>query len=369
MLSKLLQTECVKTGSFQLKSGEISKYYFDMKQLVSHPELLKEIGDKMFDLIDKDCNLLCGVPIGGLPVCSYISIQYNIPMIMVRDEKKTYGTQKQIEGNYKKNDKCIIIEDVITTGGSVQKTIDILKDKVDILGVIVIMNRQQGFHCSVPVKNIFTKTDIVKHKLKELISIKNSRLCFSADLDDKDYLVKMLDNIGQYIVICKIHYDFYNDESGDLKKKLIELSIKHDFLLMEDRKFVDISHTVKRQYKKYSNWVDMITVMGNVNGEIVNNLAGVLLVANMSNNSFNCSENAEHLSSQYKNNVVGFITQHRMGGNDMFCMTPGINVNTQKTDDQNYRDANEVNTDIFIVGRGIYSQKNYIDSAKMYSEI
>ena len=61
----------------------------------------------------------------------------------------------------KKKSKCIIIKDVITTGSSVQKTIDILKDKVDVIGVVVIVDRQQDCSCSVPVESLFKKTEIV----------------------------------------------------------------------------------------------------------------------------------------------------------------------------------------------------------------
>ena len=82
-------------------------------------------------------------------------------MIMVRDVVKEHGTGRKIEGNYNKKNKCIIIEDVITTGGSVNKVIELLKDKVDILGVIVIFDRQEGYNCSVPVKSVMCKTDIV----------------------------------------------------------------------------------------------------------------------------------------------------------------------------------------------------------------
>ena len=104
----------------------------------------------MYDLIGEECDLLCGVPMGGLPIRSHISTKYDIPMIMVRDVVKDHGgTSKQIEGNgYNKKNKCVIIEDVITTGGSVNKVIELLKDKVDIVGVVVILDRQEGFECS-----------------------------------------------------------------------------------------------------------------------------------------------------------------------------------------------------------------------------
>lgn len=366
MIEDLINNGCIKYGSFKLKSNEISKYYFDMKNIVSYPSLLKKIGDEIFKKIDKECDLLCGVPLGGLPVCSYISAQYDIPMIMVREQAKEYGTNKQIEGNYSKKSKCIIIEDVITSGGSVNKIIDILKDKVEIIGVIVIMDRQEGYNCSVPVKSVITKTDVVKYRLNQLIKQKNSRLCFSGDVDDKNELISILEKIGDKIVICKIHYDFYEDKDDSLKNKLIELSIKHEFLLMEDRKFVDISYTVSKQYARFSKWIDMVTVMGNINGDVVTKLSGVVLVANMSNNSFDSTENAIDISKTYPERIIGFVTQRRILDDAFFNMTPGINITSHKVDDQNYRKKEDVDTDIIIVGRGIYKSDNIVESAEQY---
>ena len=94
IIDSLLTNNCIKEGSFKLKNGEISKYYFDMKNLVSYPSLLKQIGDEIYHKIDKSqCDLICGVPIGGMPICSYISTTYNIPMIMVRKEIKFHTTK------------------------------------------------------------------------------------------------------------------------------------------------------------------------------------------------------------------------------------------------------------------------------------
>tara|TARA_B100000242_G_C43042732_1_gene486553 strand:+ start:1075 stop:2202 length:1128 start_codon:yes stop_codon:yes gene_type:complete len=367
IIGDLIENNCIKIGSFKLKSGEISKYYFDMKNIVSYPNIVRNIGDLMYQIINKEeCDIICGVPIGGLPVCSYISTKYDIPMIMVRDEVKTYGTNKQIEGTYKPTDKCIIIEDVITSGQSVQKVIDILKDKVNVVGVVVIIDRQQSYTCSLPVNSLITKTDIVRFKLSKIIKEKNSRLCFSADIGDTNKLLEIVNNIGKYIVICKIHYDFYQ-ENEEFKQKLIESSIKHNFLIMEDRKFVDISYTVQKQYKKYCNWVDMITVMGNVNSSVVEGLSGVLLVANMSNNNFDYTNQATQLSKNYKKNIIGFITQKRIQEPEMLCMTPGINIKKKSDKDQNYRTVDDVDTDIIIVGRGIYQNDDYIKECQKYS--
>jgi uridine monophosphate synthetase len=366
VICELIKTGCIKYGNFKLKSGEISKYYFDMKHVISYPKLMKEIGNKMYELIGKDCDLLCGVPMGGLPICSYISTEYDIPMIMVRDVVKDYGTSKKIEGKYDKKNKCVIIEDVITTGGSVNKVIELLKDKVEIVGVIVMLDRQEGYNCSVPVKSVIRKTDVVKHKLIDLMVRKESRLCFSADLDDKDKLIKILQDIGDKIVICKIHYDFYEDDDKELKNRLIELSIEKDFLLMEDRKFVDISYTVEKQYRRYSKWIDLVTVMGNVNSEVVSKLAGVVLIGNMSNNKYDYIENVREIASKYPERLVGIVTQYRINLNGLINMTPGISKMRCSDGDQNYRLASDVDTDLVIVGRGIYNSEDYICSAEMY---
>ena len=165
IIEELFNKDCIKEGKFTLKNGETSKYYFDMKNLVSYPSLLKKIGDEMYKLIDmSDCDLICAVPIGALPISTYISVTYNIPMIIVRDKVKTYGSCKQIEGNYNKNSKCVIIEDVITTGGSVNNAINTLKDKVSITGVIAIINRQRGFESTIPNTSLMTNNDIINYK-------------------------------------------------------------------------------------------------------------------------------------------------------------------------------------------------------------
>lgn len=367
LLNELIKHDCIKIGNFRLKSGDMSKYYFDMKNLISYPKLLSKVGDQLYKLMDMGYNdIICGVPMGGLPIASYISTKYNIPMIIPREEQKGYGMEKQIEGIYRKESRCVIIEDVITTGGSVQKIIDLLEDKVTITEVLVIVDRQHGYSCKYPLKPLFSKTDIVLRRLNNIITKKNSRLCFSGDLDNKENLLKMLEEIGDNIVICKLHLDMYEDDN-DFKEKLLNLSINKDFLIMEDRKFVDISYIVEKQYNKFRHIVDMVTVMATVSEDVIKKLSGVVIVANMSNNSWDFSEQAKILANNTKEHVLGFVTQKRITMGDMICMTPGISMIQKKVGDQNYRKASYVDTDIIIVGRGIYNDPDYKKKANEYS--
>ena len=149
------------------------------------------------------------------------------------------------------------------------------------------------------------------------------------------------------------------DNIEEFIPKLIELSIKHNFLIMEDRKLNDISYIVNMQYKKFRNWVDLITVHSLVTDDVLSVLSGALLVANMSNNTYNFTEKAVEMAENNKNNVIGFITQHKINCDEMVCMTPGISYSNIKIDDQKYRRKEEIDTDYIIVGRAIYNSKVY----------
>ena len=85
-------------------------------------------------------------PWGSLPFVFNIPTSYNIPLIIHRLERKVYGMNKQIEG-YEDNKigrRCLIVEDVITTCGSIKDIISIIKGKVEMVGIISIVNRNKN---------------------------------------------------------------------------------------------------------------------------------------------------------------------------------------------------------------------------------
>ena len=105
-----------------------------------------------------------------------------------------------------------------------------------------------------------------------------------------------------------------------------------------------------------------------MNNEVIKNLSGVLLVANMSNKSYDNTKKAIELSNENPERIVGYITQYKINSENMFNMTPGINIDTKKIDDQNYRNINEIDTDIIIVGRGIYNSNDYVKASELYKQ-
>lgn len=364
IIKELFKTNCIKLGNFTLKSGEVSKYYYDMKNIISNPSLLKQIGDELYNLLD-DFDIICGIPYGALPIATYISTQYNKPLIYIRDKQKEYGTQKMIEGEYKKEDRCVIIDDVITSGRSLEEEIEKLKDKVTIVDVAVIMNRQQNPQCSMKFKSLLYKNDITKYLLQSISESKKSKLIFSADISNCQKIIEIIEKIGKHIVACKIHSDMI-DNFETYIPKLIELSIKHKFLIMEDRKFNDISYIVNMQYKKFRNWVDLVTVHSLVTNDVLSVLSGCLIVANMSNNNYDFTEKALKLAKNNMNNVIGFITQNRIECGELLTLTPGVSNENTNIKDQKYRNIKEIDSDIFIVGRAIYNSNNLEDTINNY---
>ena len=121
---------CFEYGDFTLKSGNKSNFYIDLRKAYSSPKVLKSISHYLGLLIQdfkpKSQTKLIGVPYGGIPYASCVSLMYDIPMLMIRKEAKKYGKKQLVEGNYKKGDSVILIEDTVTTGSSIIETIKLL---------------------------------------------------------------------------------------------------------------------------------------------------------------------------------------------------------------------------------------------------
>jgi uridine monophosphate synthetase len=130
LLKDLFKINAIKIGSFKLKSGLISPIYIDLRVVISFPKILKQITHLIWDVIQTNhlvFDLICGVPYTALPFATCLSLEKEIPLLIKRKEgPKGYGTNKIIEGVFQKGQTCIIIEDLITTGGSVLESVDSL---------------------------------------------------------------------------------------------------------------------------------------------------------------------------------------------------------------------------------------------------
>lgn len=169
LIHSLYQIGAIKFGDFTLKSGKKSKIYLDLRQIISYPQILRNVANAMWQKVHTcKVDLICGVPYTALPIATSISLSHNIPMIMRRKEKKDYGTKQQIEGKFQADQSCLIVEDVITTGGSIIETAEDLEAAgIKISDVVVLIDRQQGAVDNLQKKNykvhaVLTMKEILK---------------------------------------------------------------------------------------------------------------------------------------------------------------------------------------------------------------
>jgi len=144
-LTELLK-ECgaIKFGRFVLTSGAISDYYVDIKKASTKPLILKKIATAMSEYA-QGYDLIAGMELGAVPLVVALSLETKIPYVIIRKDKREHGTGKQIEGEDVKGKKVLIIEDVTTSGGSVVKTIQILRESKALVDeVLVVVDRENG---------------------------------------------------------------------------------------------------------------------------------------------------------------------------------------------------------------------------------
>ncbi|XP_013188315.2 uridine 5'-monophosphate synthase [Amyelois transitella] len=308
---KLFQIDAIKFGEFLTKSGIKTPVYFDLRVIVSYPDVMELTSSLLFNFAmkDRDYNLICGVPYTALPIATLLSVQAKKPMLMRRKEAKSYGTKKMIEGHYKAGQICIIIEDVVTSGSSVLETTnDLRKEGLKVNDAIIILDREQGgkknlSENDIQIKSLFTMSTLLEilsrngkiskdvainvkqyirdnkapptenkkfehrmflpfekraelssnmlaKRLFNIMATKKTNLCVSVDITSSTSILNLLEKIGAHICMVKTHVDIIEDFTWDFVMRLKELAERYNFMILEDRKFADIGNTVSLQHQK-----------------------------------------------------------------------------------------------------------------------
>ncbi|UCB59527.1 MAG: orotate phosphoribosyltransferase [Thermoplasmatales archaeon] len=144
LIQLLKNCGAIKFGRFVLTSGAISDYYIDIKKASTNPQILKKIAKIMAEY-SKGYEIIAGLELGAIPLVVALSLEAEIPYVIIRKEKREHGTGKQIEGEDIKGKKVLLIEDVTTSGGSVIKSVQILRENKAIIDeVLVVVDRESG---------------------------------------------------------------------------------------------------------------------------------------------------------------------------------------------------------------------------------
>lgn len=130
------------SNPFTWSSGIKSPIYCDNRLTMSYPEVRRDVARGLAQLIKEkfpEAEIIAGTATAGIPHAAWVSEQLDLPMIYVRSSAKGHGKGNQIEGKAEKNDKVVIVEDLISTGGSSITCAKALREAgCDVLGVVSI---------------------------------------------------------------------------------------------------------------------------------------------------------------------------------------------------------------------------------------
>jgi len=146
LLRRLHRIGCIKFGRFRLRDGRESPFYIDLRPLVSHPAELRSVAQSLLRKAQGlEYGCLAGIPYAGLPLAVVAALESNVPAIYARKERHNTGTARMVEGEFKLGDVALVLDDVITSGGSKLEGIAHLqKAGLRVTDLVVLIDRQQG---------------------------------------------------------------------------------------------------------------------------------------------------------------------------------------------------------------------------------
>ncbi|XP_064476838.1 uridine 5'-monophosphate synthase-like [Ornithodoros turicata] len=399
-------------------------------------------------------DLLCGVPYTALPIATCMSVKDKWPMVLRRKEAKSYGTKKLIEGQFTPGQSCLIVEDIVTSGSSILETAQTLTTVgLKVTDAVVVLDREHGGienlrNANIKLHSIWKLSHVVdvlldrkkidantahkvltfinetnapllsstmspqsdtmwkqpfadrlkknlhpvNRKLLTLMQEKQTNLCVAADVVHCAKLLELADKVGPYICLLKIHVDILEDFNKSVVDKLKEMAEKHRFLIMEDRKFADIGHTVQLQYTngvhQIAKWADLVTAHALPGPGLITGLhevsrkdeQAIVLIAQMSSKGtltgWSYAEETLRQALQHTNMVTGLVAQSALTCDhpELLLMTPGVSMKATGGDSlgQQYCTPEEAisrrGADIVIVGRAIISSPDPAIAAREHRD-
>lgn len=145
----LFRIGALRFGKFTLASGRSSSYYLDLRVVPSDPEAyrlaisaylaeVKEMGEKDFDVV-------AGVATAGVTISSPLAYLLGKPMVYVRREEKGHGLAKLVEGAVRPGWRALVVDDLVTTGGSILSAVEALRRAGCVADdALVLVDRLEG---------------------------------------------------------------------------------------------------------------------------------------------------------------------------------------------------------------------------------
>jgi len=167
----LMRVSAIKFGTFTLAGGKLSPYYVDLRVVPSFPDAYRVTCGAFSETITHDVGLarfnrISGIPTAGIPFASVVAFQMKKPFLYVRKDVKTHGRERMVEGILLPGDKVLVLDDLITTGGSLINAAKAIRAEGGVVNdAVVLIDREEGG------KEALAKAGIRLHSLTRMSEV------------------------------------------------------------------------------------------------------------------------------------------------------------------------------------------------------
>ncbi len=165
----LFESQCVRFGSFTLKSGKESPVYVDLRRLVTFPRALGFVADVLAGrLATLAFDRIAALPYAALPIGTAVSLRTSRPMIYPRGQAKTYGAKASIEGLFEAGERVVVLDDIATRGDAKLEALGPLAEAgLLVSDVVVLVDREQGARALLAERGITLHAELTLRELVE----------------------------------------------------------------------------------------------------------------------------------------------------------------------------------------------------------
>jgi orotate phosphoribosyltransferase len=186
-LGKILnRIGALKFGTFKLTSRELSPYYLDLRIVPSFPDAFRRICDLYVEIIRSDVGVdgfdrIAGIPTAGISFASITAYQLKKPFLYVRSAEREHGRGRQVEGILLPGNRVLLMDDLITKGGSILKATEAVRAEGGVVtDAIVLIDREENGKQNLAKDGIklhyLLTTSELARKLHDMDAITNDQL-------------------------------------------------------------------------------------------------------------------------------------------------------------------------------------------------
>lgn len=155
LLRELIRKHSLMTGNYTLSSGKRSHYLFQLRQVTMLPEAAWLFGEAIVEFMQAHgLTTVGGLAVGAVPLVSAVSVMSHkagapVDAFFVRKEPKTHGAKERVDGHLKDGSEILMVDDVATTGGSVLKALEGIREedrfaRCEVTKALVLVDREEG---------------------------------------------------------------------------------------------------------------------------------------------------------------------------------------------------------------------------------